>query len=297
MNLHNYGFKKTIKSIHEDIMHKHDKFFLAPIDLMIPVDGVITAAQYIIISRYIDIERLYEGKNTIWDKRLGELDDVNRQWTENDATYYRKLIKSLDSMGWDYNISSVFVNKEPLYAYNGTHRLAYALKRNPYQVIPIIAFNTGWLWSVEDGKRYWINKGLSCEEMDILTKKYVEVLKSVDKTLFLVVPKQRYNEFIPDDNIQLEEINEYRIERKIYNEYGYNKNICLLLNSYFNNNIIVIRFSLKRQVLKICKHSLVSLYIDKYMMKYKTSDAYATQTITEANQFRLLLKSHCTVKQ
>lgn len=285
-----YGFIEGVRSIYEKYSHKHDKFLLSPIDMMIPVNGIITAGQYVIISRLIDYELILEGRPTKWDKRLTQLEKQG-EWTEATANYFRELVSSLDKYGWDFNLSSVYINRVPLYAYNGTHRLAYALKNNPYQVVPFTAFCDGWAWSREEGYKYWKNKGLGEDELKQLLNRYEILLEEIDSSLYIVLPKNQYQSIIDDDYVNVVEAQVIKISKKLDLNVSFNRELTSLLGKV-NSEIVVLRCLLKKQLLSVRKHRIYSKYLDAYTKKYKSSQKYYTSTLTEANELRLLLKNY-----
>lgn len=185
-----------IKKIVYSLRYRYNRYFrsnkctfVSAIDLMQPVNGVITAFHLTVISRMIDIERVRGGLDSWWDVRLNEcnreVDDTEKIKFHNQT---KGIVASMDKFGWDYNLSNISVNHKPFYAYNGTHRLAYSLLKNPYQMVPITVDNDGWEWSSKDGIEYFRNKGLAEDELQTLVNRYYKLIEDYKYPYVIIIP-------------------------------------------------------------------------------------------------------------
>lgn len=203
----------------------------------------------------------------------------------------------MNTWGWDYNLSSVFVNRNPLFAYNGTHRLAYALKHNPYQVVPIIVYRNGWKWSGENGLSYWQAKGMSLEDLDILKNRLELLLSNVDRSLYIVFIKKSFRQIIKDERLIVTEKFDAKIVKDIGPNFGINKGLHALFKKNKDTELVILKCLLNNQILVFKNTGICSIPIEEYIEKYENKALYYTSTITESNEFKILLDSLCVLNK
>jgi len=207
---------KAMFEFNKHTWRNQQRMFISAIDLMQPVNGIITAAQLTIVSRMLDIELVRKGEDSSWDARLQEIQrTVSAEECHAFCLQTRDIVESLDKYGWDYNLSSISVNRKPFFAYNGTHRMAYSLLKNPYQMIPITIDNDGWEWSSKDGVDYFREKGLSESEIQILVNRYYALINEYKYYYVLIVSendsKRIHHEISSSSNIMIESVKKYRL--------------------------------------------------------------------------------------
>lgn len=163
--------------------------YLNYLDLLMPFNGMITTHQCIIISRILDIERFFEGKEFYWQRRLtllGGLEKLDNDDLERlDRSFYDLLI-SLKEKGYDSSINKIIVSKHPVELLNGTHRLAWiSLFEKSLQILCV---------SVNDYSPFptdgfqWMNCiNLPVKEVDVIKERYNRLLTENNYRLLVIV--------------------------------------------------------------------------------------------------------------
>lgn len=276
---------------------------LAPIDLMLPIDGKFTVGQYIVISRLIDIESIAKGEEPVWHVKLSEAfsgQALTKETIKKNNASFISLVKSLDYYGISYNISHIFVNSTPFFIYTGTHRCGWCLYKNPLQPAPVRLTNLGWLFAYEDGEKFWENKGVSEEDLKILKKRLEELLMEYDLSLSVITSLQTENY----ENLrkQIEEIGKITNveERKILSTADDDLNIDSELRGFIDKNqgniIIHISVRLFKNHLYIRDDSIKSRILDETLGKIfappiKIKTIYYCPTITKSQELKIVLNN------
>lgn len=210
-------FHKVNDSIFYRLTHnRQTDTFISAIDLMQPINGIVNAAQLTVVSRMLDIERVKSGEESYWDVRINE---CRKEVSDEERAAMHKqtesLVASMDRYGWDHNISRVIVNRVPFYMYNGTHRTAYSLLQNPFQLIPITIDGNGWEWSKQNGIIHFGELGLRADEIAILSERYNRLLSDYSYPLQVVFRTKDFFEHESDVKAELGKIAEVGTTKSI----------------------------------------------------------------------------------
>lgn len=291
---------KTFKSIKYRIGKFHNcEMFISAIDLMQPVNGHPTAAQLTIISRMLDIELIRLGKESWWDVKINQCHNKITNTEEEEAFHLqtKRLVYSMDKYGWDYYLSQVNVNRNPFFVYNGTHRLAYTLLKNPFQMIPVVVDEDGWLWSKEEGYTYFLNLGLHANKVNELMNRYNEITKNYHLDNIIIFPSSYYQThkeslrslllnigtIVSCHNLQLKTMKSPRwmnsLEKKFLKH---------------NKAITAIRIAVKDKSYRFKKGVLQLRSIEDVLHKQKVKDCIYSPTITRTIEFNVWLKENAT---
>ena len=99
-------------------------------DLLTPCEGNITAGQYFVTSRVLDIETMRTGgtpkwQNLLTDKILGNT-RTEKEKIKADKNF-QLLVESLESRGLNPNIAKCSISDNPVVLNNGTHRVGWCV--------------------------------------------------------------------------------------------------------------------------------------------------------------------------
>lgn len=244
-------------------------------DLLTYCDGNMTAGQYFVASRILDIELIEKDKVPYWQNYLSEI--IRGTPNDNLANVkFINLVNSLNCRGFNPNIEALSISDSPIVLNNGTHRIAWCVLHMPNAYLPFRQFKKDLKpWFPIDGGVFWKKLGLDEAALDILQKKYKEILLlNVRTWLTAYVRVEFYSDFI-----------------KIMQLYG---EIRQSINISMNNiEYYVVSINLKKQKLYTSKDSIKSYYIDeieKGMKKYHDWGRIA-HTVTESVQMENYIES------
>lgn len=287
--------KRLIQSIiyrYNRLFRSNDRTFISAIDLMQPINGMMTAAQATVTARLLDVELIRQGKPTYWDVRLAEL---HRDFSEEEFINFRRqsedIVLSLDRYGWDFNLSAVMVNREPLFAYNGTHRLGYTLQKNPFHLIPIWLDYNGWNWSREDGLQYY--NGLTAEELHTIKSRYDQLITDFQYDLqVLLADRNKKLEEKLDRIGHIKSIKEYEVKIGAFPDWFSNRDRKFFMK--YNNRIItLIRFTTTYKDLSYRNGHFYSPVIEDIIKSAGVKQYTYTPTITKSIEIDIWLKENC----
>ena len=271
----------------------HFKDYLAPIDVMIPINENMTVGQMIVVSRILDIESIRSGQDPFWANRLGECfygKKLPQQKKKESNLYFKSLVACMDQIGWDYGISGMTVDTEPLTLFNNTHKLAYALLQNPCQVIPCNYRMDGWPWCKDDGVKFWLDKGLSDQEIKTLRDRYFKLFENIDTSKYIIIEKEEKNrtrlmQELKSRKFDILQTAELTINPQDLIKLGFKKKYYRLLQRG-----LLIRVKYKDYLtVNIRKKRICSVKIDSLMRDTHIKNYLYTPTITEKNRWKILL--------
>lgn len=294
-NVRLFGWKKAIKIAQRVYLRQHFDTYLSPIDFMVPLDGKVTIGQLIIVSRMLDIERIRRGEDSYWEMHLAHY-HRNRDFSDEEIkdrqTYFRKLVQTMDQKGWDFNVRVVTMNEEPLFSFDGTHKLAYALLEKPQQVLPCTSCCIGWSMCKEDGVDYLKKKGVGQSEISTLMERYNRLMADVDYSRFIILRNTDFNESIvyeKSSNIGIDVIWNHNVHlaKSELCRVAYNRDVFRILQVPCK----ILKINTNRDTLNIDmkKKRITSEKIELFMKELHIRNYYYTPTITEANQIRIVL--------
>ena len=294
-NVRLFGWKKALKMAQRGYLHQHFDTYLSPIDFMVPLDGKVTIGQLIIVSRMLDIERIRKGEDSYWEMHLAHY-HRNRNFSDEEIkdrqTYFRNLVQTLDQKGWDFNVRVVTMNEEPLFSFDGTHKLAYALLEKPQQVLPCTSRCDGWSMCKEDGVDYLKKKGVDDKEISTLMDRYNRLMADVDYSRFIIIRNADFNESKTNE-----------VAKNLGIDVIWNQDICLAKSELgrvaYNRDVFrvlqgpckILKINTDRDTLNINmkKKRITSEKIEVFLNGLNIKNYYYTPTITEANQIRIVL--------
>lgn len=153
-------------------------------DLLCPYDGKITAMQYLVITRLIDIENFYLGeKKFLYQTRFSKHDNRPEEFISKGNELFEKLLINIDKYGFVYreNDEPIHITVDPLIYNHGSHRLgAMIYHRNKISIMNNIyvyvnfSFRRSWL--PLDGEKWLSEYGFSTLEIENITNKYNTIL-------------------------------------------------------------------------------------------------------------------------
>lgn len=275
------------------------KMFISAIDLMQPVNGHPTAAQLTIISRMLDIELIRLGKESWWDVKINQCHNKTTNTEEEEAFHLqaKRLVYSMDKYGWDYYLSQVNVNRNPFFVYNGTHRLAYTLLKNPFQMIPVVVDEDGWLWSKEEGYSYFLNLGLHANEVDELMNRYNEIVKKYHLDNIIIFPSSYYQTHKKIITNVLSDIGTIvSCHNLLLNSTTNSRWLNALERKFFKHNhkITAIRIAITNKDYRYKNRILQLISLENILHKYKIKDYIYSSSITKTIEFNVWLKENAT---
>lgn len=294
-NIKFYGLRKALIITKRGCLRQHFDTYLSPIDFMVPLDGKVTIGQLIIVSRMLDIERIRRGQDSYWEMHLAHY-HRNKNFSDEEIkdrqTYFRNLVQTLDQKGWDFNIRVVTMNEEPLFSFDGTHKLAYALLEKPQQVLPCTSRCDGWSMCKEDGVDYLKKKGVEESEILTLMERYNRLMADVDYSRFIIIRKADFNESKTNE-----------VAKNLGVDIIWNQNLCLAKSELgrvaYNRNVYrilqepckILKIKSNRDTLNINmkKKRITSEKIEVFLNGLNIKKYYYTPTITEANQIKIVL--------
>ena len=267
--------------------------FISAIDLMQPINGRFTAAQATIITRMLDIESIRRGEKPYWAVRLANLrEKFSQEAIEGFIRQSEGLVESMDKYGWDYNLSSVMVNREPFYAYNGTHRMAYALLNNPFQMVPICIDYDGWNWSIEDGIKHFGERGLTKDELETIQNRYIQLIADYKYPYQIIVPQE--SSAVVEDAIKtigdIESVKECTINNQTYPSWFSKRD-----KRFFQevHNIAIIRFYTTKKDISYKNGEFHSKTIESILASLEIKRYTYTPTVTKSIEMDIWLKENC----
>ena len=176
------------------------KCYLNYLDLLMPYNGLLTAHQYIIISRILDIESFLGGGYFFWQRRITLLDGLeklsNMDLERLDERFY-DLLTSLKEKGFDPSIDNIVISRHPVELLNGTHRLAWLALFDKKIQIPCV--------SVEDYSIFPVD-GFQ----------WLKCINLPEKEIFFI--KERYDRLLAENNHYLLAIANINIYHKLKEE-------------------------------------------------------------------------------
>lgn len=199
-------------------------------DVLTPPNGEMTGGQYIVASRVLDIENRREGADAyLWQTRMASV-GVNKELTpemiKNWDNSFETLINSLDRRGYNPCYGDMgTITDNPLAINNGTHRLAYFSLKNEDVFLPYklryYRLSACRIWFPYNGEKYFLDGGLSYEEIETLKDRYNRLLKEVRTFLtgyslnkyFPMVKSviEKYGNILEYVNVKFTDDNEYTI--------------------------------------------------------------------------------------
>lgn len=293
-NVSLFGWKKALKMAQRGYLHQHYDTYLSPLDLMVPLDGKVTIGQLIIVSRMLDIERIRNGEDSYWEMHLARY-HRNKIFSDDEIkerqAYFKSLVQTLDQKGWDFNVRVVTINEEPLFSYDGTHKLAYAILEKPQQVLPCTSRCYGWSMCKQDGVEYLKERGVDDNEISALLGRYNKLMADVDFSKYIIIRKSDYNELkiaqlAKELDIEIIKNNELAGQVADAGKILHNKQ----LSKVINDPCRVLKILIKKDTLavQVGEKRICSEKIDQLMKNAKIKMFYYTPTITEANELRIV---------
>lgn len=285
-----YEYRKRQKPVHT---------FISAIDLMQPINGEKKAFQLNTIARMLDIERIRQGDKSWWDYRIGNclrpmLESDKKKFNEQ----FEKIIESLDKYGWDYKLSEVQINRKPLFTYNGTHRVAYSLLKNPFQVVPVCINNDGWLWANENGPAFFSQIGLTQGEIQTLVERYDKLIQEFSYNYKIFVPANTEVSSLISSLKEAEGENEINVKRYCVEYYDPESFFSSTDKRFFkknSNGFLMISFNKRNKDLCYDKDEFRSEVLESIINRCKILDYTYTPTITKSIEMEIWLKGNCNV--
>lgn len=247
----NLKIREAIRKILEEIVYQINQFlgytyWLHIGDLITPCDGNITAGQYFVISRVLDIERMMSGEEPEWqnlitDAILGNERTIKDKMLANQK--FKILVDSLNTRGLNPNIAKCSISDDPLVLNNGTHRIGWCILHDPNIYIPCVRDRHDLKpWFPITGDKYF-DCILSPEQLMILKNRFYKILmENVRTELTALISFSKKLEFID-----------------ILKEYGKVTESCEI--EFSNQKFMVFRFRLNKQLLFANKRRICSKYI------------------------------------
>ena len=173
--------------------YNYETVYLTLSDLLSPVDGIITRAQVITISRIIDIEQAESvdiDERFLWQEKCKRAFNPEGYAAKNHVEwvrYFQGLLDSLDYYGHITNASSFTAFKDPLTPFTCTHRLAWFAVFHPKDYIPIRVVERELAPDFLDGQKCFEHKDFLKEDLGLLATKYKQIKKSLDSDLCCLI--------------------------------------------------------------------------------------------------------------
>jgi hypothetical protein len=120
-------------------------------DLLTYCDGNMTAGQYIIASRILDIEMIEKNQEPYWQNYLSELLSGSAQNNFVNIKFIN-LVRSLNQRGLNPNIKSLTISESPMVLNDGTHRIAWCTLHLPNAYLPCMQFKKAEPWFPIEGE-------------------------------------------------------------------------------------------------------------------------------------------------
>lgn len=237
-------------------------------DLLTPCEGNITAGQYFVASRVLDIEKMIEGgepewQNLLTDKICGHEMTQEDKVKANDK--FKLLIESLEFRGLNPNIAKCSVSDNPLVLNNGTHRIGWSVLHEPNMYVPCVRDRHDLVpWFPVVGEKYF---------GDILDRKQLDILEDRFNKILAQNVRTDLTAFINQD-IEKELVD-------VLNKYGKVTECCKVVVE--GEVLAVFRFHLNKQFLFTKGKHICSKYVCEMEGKLKGQGKFG-HTVTESIQ-------------
>lgn len=264
--------KKKLRKILEEIRYQSERvlgciYWIHIGDLLTPCEGNITAGQYFVTSRVLDIETMRTGgtpkwQNLLTDKILGNT-RTEKEKIKADKNF-QLLVESLESRGLNPNIAKCSISDNPVVLNNGTHRVGWCVLYAPNMYVPCIRNRNDLKpWFPIEGKGYF-EKYLDRDQLHIL--------------------ENRFNKILEEGEVRSEltayiECGKADIMEKVINEYGKMIDNCEII---VDGCILkCFRFRLNKQFLFTEKNMIYSKYV-REMERRLNGDGIIAHTVTKS---------------
>lgn len=235
-------------------------------DLLTFCDGNMTAGQYFVASRVLDIEMIENKQIPYWQNYMSELVYGTPKDTFANIKFVN-LINSLNQRGLNPNIESLSISDSPIVLNNGTHRIAWCALNMSNAYLPCRQIKKDLLpWFPIQGRKFWKDSGLSETELKVLEERYETIISLEVRTWITAYIKAEY-------------FAEFTIIIKDYGTIRKSLNISL-----DNHDCYVVTINLKKQKLYASRNKIKSYYVDEVEEKMKQYPAWGriAHTVTES---------------
>lgn len=172
LRLYEIGYKRT---------HRHRYTRLHSSDAFLPHKGGATGHQLTVVSRLMDTEMIFDGRNPYYHILNSDRDPD--KWNAQ----YIKFIQSLEQNGFDHDN---FMGDMAVYGVcglgGGTHRLGYLLYKNPNFFLKTELHSAEYKSQI-NGDTFFREIGASSETINELTDRYYELVKHLRNQLSAIV--------------------------------------------------------------------------------------------------------------
>lgn len=219
-------------------------------DILTPLEGRITAVQFFIISRILDVERRKDGLPFYWQNRFNEYFWPEMSIEEEKMMEKRVdlLIHSIKERGFSPHSGAGSVTEYPFGMNDGAHRTAFHAVYAPNSFLPYFIGNRSLIDSFwpYDGEMFFWKAGLPAEESEELKNRYIRLLEKDEVRTSLT------------GHIEKEY---FEIFETIISKYGRIMETCTI--KLHGTDTIVFRIKLKKQKLILIRKTLCSEYVEK----------------------------------
>lgn len=288
-----------ILALNKMLKMKYKVIYLHIADLFLPFEGYITAGQYILVSRILDIESANQGGGGSeiefrWQTRLTECVNKKKQSYEEKKKsdlYFKKIIDSMSEYGFNPYISALGLASVPLLFNDGSHRLAYLFCKDYNAYVPV-QIRSLKPWFPLDGYAYWKNKGLTLDELSELNDRYGKILTTEIHSQISGFIKAK---LLTENVISLiKEYADFQIYEKIQKV---NKRLITqgkVVASFHNEDVVIFRMHPIKQSMYYHHGSIRSKYFDELNIKiskvlHTKKWGYVAATVTESLELECLL--------
>lgn len=282
-------------------------------DLLTPIDGKMTAVQYIISSRIIDI-RLFRGEekkykkvsleNSLfpWAARLSYgnrlCDNIGKDFIQKSDNHFLFDIDCMNKYGYSPVFGYVYCSVNPLTQSGGTHRLAWLYLESKNSFFPVKFSKKNMFYKTPmlplDGESY-MDSLVSDWEKTILEENYKDVLSSVRTYLsgIIINPNENIMEIIKSFGNILD-----FLEIRIDNSKILKSIKSIIKRKITQDTFYTFHIQLNKQRIYYFKGKIKSMYIDKMnkelkpYLKDKQRFTYICPTVTDSIELDLLLRGN-----
>lgn len=237
-------------------------------DLLTPCEGNVTAGQYIVVSRVLDIEKIIEGGDPEWQNLISDRicgHERSQEDKQKANQNFKLLVESLDSRGLNPNIAKCSISDNPVVLNNGTHRIGWCVLREPNMYVPCVRERHDLVpWFPVEGKKYF-DKILDKKQLDVLEDRFNKILKENVRTDLTAFINQGAEKELAD----------------ILNEYGEITESCQTIVT--GEVLTVFRFHLNKQFLFTKGKHICSKYVCEMESRLNGKGKFG-HTVTESVQ-------------
>lgn len=283
--------------------YNYETTYLTLGDLLTPVSGIRTRAQYVAVSRIIDIEACHDRRGDfLWQRRIYEHrfgKNYSKEEIRKLNLYFQSIIDSLDHYGHIEASSSMTTYRRPITPAGSTHRIAWFFLNDPNAFIPVKIEKRIISEEKLHGEKSLKDVGFSFKDIRDLDKKYDLLMEKLDVDVSGMI----HGRYISEEVLKLiEDKGKCTVYKKvIVSKYNYSKekyfspHLQKCKKRYGGMEMTLVRIRLDKQYLYFSEGRVKSKYITKLSREitkllHTRNWGYIASTVAESKELECLFQ-------